>query len=193
MATDASQNRKVRVAIVGAGDQANYVHYPSIASMKDVEIAAICDIDPERLKTTADKYGIEKRYGADRDPLAYRKMIEQVAPEAVYVIGQPNIMYDIWVWCLQQKLNLFIEKPMGVNLHSARNLARLADSFAAVPDFSVPLLEDALRKLALELNVKAAVLIHPCRVALTGKTVGPPLFDVIQVLGRETTLKRLRG
>ncbi len=128
MATDASQNRKVRVAIVGAGDQANYVHYPSIASMKDVEIAAICDIDPERLKTTADKYGIEKRYGADRDPLAYRKMIEQVAPEAVYVIGQPNIMYDIWVWCLQQKLNLFIEKPMGVNLHSARNLARLAEA-----------------------------------------------------------------
>ena len=73
------------------------------------------------------------------------------------------------------------------------NLARLADSFAAVPDFSVPLLEDALRKLALELNVKAAVLIHPCRVALTGKTVGPPLFDVIQVLGKETTIKRLRG
>ena len=57
----------------------------------------------------------------------------------------------------------------------------------------MPQLEDALRKLALELNVKAAVLIHPCRVALTGKTVGPPLFDVIQVLGRETTLKRLRG
>lgn len=73
------------------------------------------------------------------------------------------------------------------------NLARLADAFATVPDFSVPLLEDALRKLALELNVKAAVLIHPCRVALTGKTVGPPLFDVIQVLGKETTLKRLRG
>jgi len=72
-------------------------------------------------------------------------------------------------------------------------LAQLADAFAAVPDFNVPPLEDALRKLAEQLGVKAATLIHPCRVALTGKTVGPPLFDVIQVLGRETTLKRLRG
>ena len=72
-------------------------------------------------------------------------------------------------------------------------LAQLADAFAAVPDFDVPPLEDALRKLAEQLGVKAAVLIHPCRVALTGKTVGPPLFDVIQVLGKETTLKRLRG
>lgn len=128
MSASLSQNRKVRVAIVGAGDQANYVHYPSIASMNDVEITAICDIDPVRLKTTADKYGIEKRFGADRDPLAYRKMIEQVAPEGVYVIGQPNIMYDIWIWCLQQKLHLFVEKPLGVNLHSARNLARLAEA-----------------------------------------------------------------
>jgi glutamyl-tRNA synthetase len=72
-------------------------------------------------------------------------------------------------------------------------LKQLADSFAAVPDFAVPLLEDALRKLAESLGVKAATLIHPCRVALTGKTVGPPLFDVIVVLGRERVLKRLRG
>lgn len=125
--TAAAKDRKVRVAVVGAGDQANHVHYPSLASMGDVEIAAVCDIDPERLAATADRYGIEKRYGEDRDPKAYRRMIEDVAPDAVYVIGLPNIMYDLWIWCLQQKLNLFIEKPMGVNLHAARNLARLAE------------------------------------------------------------------
>lgn len=119
--------KKVRVAIVGAGDQANYVHYPSLASMNDVDIAAICDIDPVRLKTTADKYAVEKRYGADRDPLAYRKMVEEIAPDAIYVIGHPNMMYDIWVWCLKEGLNLFVEKPMGVNLHEARALAYLAE------------------------------------------------------------------
>ena len=100
--------------------------------MGDVEVAAICDIDPARLKATADKYAIAKRYGADRDPLAYRKMVEDVAPEAIYVIGLPNIMYDLWVWCLMQGLNLFIEKPMGVNLHSARNLARLAEKHGCI-------------------------------------------------------------
>jgi glutamyl-tRNA synthetase len=74
-----------------------------------------------------------------------------------------------------------------------RLLVQLADRFAAVPDFTVPALEDALRKLSEELKEKPAVLIHPCRVALTGKTVGPPLFDLMQVLGRERTLARLRA
>jgi predicted dehydrogenase len=95
--------------------------------MEDVEIAAMCDIDPGRLRAIGDRFAVDKRYGEDRDPKAYRKMIEDVAPDAVYVIGQPNVMYDLWVWCLEQKLNLFIEKPMGVNVHSARNLAYLAE------------------------------------------------------------------
>jgi glutamyl-tRNA synthetase len=73
------------------------------------------------------------------------------------------------------------------------NLAKLADRFEAAPEFAVPELEDALRKLAEELSVKAAALIHPCRVALTGRTVGPPLFDVIAAIGREKVFARLRA
>jgi len=128
--TDAK--KKLRVAMVGAGGQANYVHYPCLAELDDVEIAAICDIDPERLHATADKYEIDKRYGDDKNPVVYRKMIEDVAPDAVYVIGLPNIMYDLWVWCLEQGLNLFIEKPMGVNIHDARVLAALAEQHDCV-------------------------------------------------------------
>jgi virulence factor len=82
---------KVRVAMVGAGRMANRVHYPSLASFDDVEIAAICDLNLDRLKATADTYNIEKRY-AD-----YRKMVEETAPDAVYVIGQPHLMYDVWM------------------------------------------------------------------------------------------------
>ena len=54
-------------------------------------------------------------------------MIEKVNPDGVYVIGDPNMMYDIWVWCLQQGLNLFIEKPMGTARHQAQILAHLAE------------------------------------------------------------------
>lgn len=111
----------MRVAIVGAGGMANSVHYPSLASFSDVDIVAACDLDPERLRVTTEKYGISGRYSD------YKKMIEETAPDAVYVIGQPHIMYDIWVWCLQQKLNLCIEKPMGITLHQARSLAHLAE------------------------------------------------------------------
>jgi len=53
----------VRVAMIGAGVMANRVHYPSLDSFPDVEMAAICDLDPERLGTTADRYGVEKLLG----------------------------------------------------------------------------------------------------------------------------------
>ena len=74
------RSRKVRIAMIGAGSMANSVHYPSLASFDDVEIAAICDLDAGRLNATADQYGVEKRY-AD-----YRRMVEEVAPDAVYAI-----------------------------------------------------------------------------------------------------------
>ena len=111
---------KVRVAMIGAGSMANHVHYPALASLNDVEIAAICDLDAQRLNSTADKYEVSGRY------TDYRQMIDAVAPDAVYAIGQPHIMYDVWYWCLNAGLNLYIEKPMGITLHQAQALAHLA-------------------------------------------------------------------
>ena len=112
---------KIRIAMIGAGGMANSVHYPSLASFNDVEIAAVCDLDQERLNTTANTYKIEKRYEN------YVKMIEDTTPDGVYVIGPPHYMYDIWTWCLNQGLNLYIEKPMGLSIHQARSLAELAE------------------------------------------------------------------
>jgi glutamyl-tRNA synthetase len=40
--------------------------------------------------------------------------------------------------------------------------------------------------------VSAGKLIHPVRLALTGVTVGAPLFDVVELLGKDTSLRRLR-
>lgn len=121
---------KLRVAMIGAGGMANAVHYPSLAAFDDVEIAAICDLDETRLNTTAEKYGVAKRY-AD-----YREMVEDVAPDAVYAIGQPHLMYDIWTWCLGQGLNLYIEKPMGLTIHQARSLAHLAEKHQCITQVS---------------------------------------------------------
>lgn len=121
---------KVRIAMIGAGVMANRVHYPSLASFDDVEIAAICDIDTQRLHATADKYGVEKRY------IDYTKMVEDIAPDAVYVIGQPHIMFDIWTWSLEHGLNMYIEKPMGITRHHARSLAHLAEKNGCITQVS---------------------------------------------------------
>ena len=162
MTSASASEKKVRVVIFGAGDQANYVHYPSLASMSDVEVAALCDIDPVKLNATGDKFHIEKRYGADRDPLAYRKMIEDTAPDAVYVIGQPNIMFDTWTWCLKQGLNVFIEKPMGITIHQARSLAHLAEKHGCITQVGFQRRTCPMVVTLYEECLKRGPIVHAC-------------------------------
>lgn len=126
---------KVRVAMVGAGNMASNVHYPSLASFEDVEIVAIAEMNPDRLNRAADLYGVEGRYYATSSN-DYRRMIEQTAPDAVYVIGNPDQMYPVWVGCLELGVNLYIEKPMGLTLHQARSLAHLAEKHNCITQTS---------------------------------------------------------
>ncbi len=140
-----SKTDKVRVAFVGAGTWANTVHYPSLASLEDVQVAAVCDLDQGRLHETADTYSIEGRF------TDYRKMIEQTAPDGVYVVGPPHHMFDIWMWCLSHGVNLFIEKPMGLTWHQAQMLAELVEVKGVITQVghqrrSAPLLQDMRRR-----------------------------------------------
>jgi glutamyl-tRNA synthetase len=71
-------------------------------------------------------------------------------------------------------------------------LPRLHDAFSAVNSFDAATLEATLKECATSLNVKTAALVHPCRVAVSGRTVGPSLYGMLEVLGRERVLARLR-
>lgn len=112
---------KVKVGMIGAGGLANSVHYPSLAGFDDVEIAAISDLDEGRLKNTAEKYKVEKTY---KD---YKKMVNDVELDAVYIIMPPHHLFDLVIHCLNSKLNVFIEKPPGVTAEQTRNMALTAE------------------------------------------------------------------
>lgn len=64
-------------------------------------------------------------------------------------------------------------------------LEALAKRYAELPEYTIEATEAALRELAEESGVKAGVLIHPTRIALSGSKAGPPLFDLVVVMGRE--------
>jgi glutamyl-tRNA synthetase len=64
-------------------------------------------------------------------------------------------------------------------------------AFAALPAFDPVSTEAALRTVADATGVKAATLIHAVRVAVTGRTASPGLFDVLSLLGRDRTRGRL--
>lgn len=110
----------VRVCFIGAGAHANAVHYPSLASMEDVEIVAICDLIEERLRRTAKKYGVKNTF---KD---YKEMLSKVKADAIYVIMPPHHLYDIVAYCLRRGLNVFIEKPPGVTPYQTKSMALLA-------------------------------------------------------------------
>ncbi len=74
---------KVKINVIGAGSMANLVHYPSLSKIENVEIVGICDLNEEKLKETSKKYKISNTF------TDYKKMIEETAPDAVYIIMPP--------------------------------------------------------------------------------------------------------
>jgi glutamyl-tRNA synthetase len=71
-------------------------------------------------------------------------------------------------------------------------LAELADALAAVEPFTAGPLEAALRGFADARGMKAATLIHASRVAVTGRSASPGLFEMLELAGRERVLSRMR-
>jgi glutamyl-tRNA synthetase len=61
----------------------------------------------------------------------------------------------------------------------------------ATVDFSHDALDQALRAAALELKIKPGQMFQPIRVAVCGRKNAPPLFETLEVLGRETCLERI--
>ena len=69
-------------------------------------------------------------------------------------------------------------------------LEKLSAAFGALEDFKAAPLEAALKALAAELGVKVGALVQPVRAACTGKSVGPSLYHLLEVLGRERVQRR---
>ncbi len=72
-------------------------------------------------------------------------------------------------------------------------LAAADEALAALEPFDAETIEEALRAAADGLGLKPRQAFQPVRVAVTGSKVSPGLFESIELLGRETTLKRLRA
>jgi glutamyl-tRNA synthetase len=70
-------------------------------------------------------------------------------------------------------------------------LKTLRERYAALPSFDKEALEATLRALATERGLKAGPLIHPTRMALSAAAQGPPLFDLVEAMGREASLRHL--
>ena len=75
---------------------------------------------------------------------------------------------------------------------SRAHLAALADRLAGLTDFSHAAIEDLFRRYADERGIKLGPVVHPARMAVSGKTKGAGLFEMMEVLGRDRVVARLR-
>jgi glutamyl-tRNA synthetase len=85
---------------------------------------------------------------------------------------------------------LFEEVEAGVD-GGAEVVAAARDALAELDPFTAEAIEAALRGVVEELGLKPRQGFQPIRVAVTGSTISPGLFESIELLGRETTLRRL--
>ncbi|MDD2555937.1 MAG: glutamate--tRNA ligase [Syntrophaceticus sp.] len=90
----------------------------------------------------------------------------------------------------------FSYEEKGVRKHfrkenAAEYLKKASEKLADIEEFDLETTENAYRELSEELGVKAGAIIHPTRMALSGRTMGPGLFDIMVILGKDKTMERL--
>ncbi len=111
--------KKLRIGIVGTGNIAG-VHLDAYKKVQNAQIVAACDINPENLKTAAEKYGIKNTYPT------LTEMIKNEELDAV----------DVCVWncnhakcsieALNAGLHVLCEKPMAANAKEAEEMIEAA-------------------------------------------------------------------
>ena len=71
-------------------------------------------------------------------------------------------------------------------------LEKLKERFVKLPKFGHDDIEGAINSLAEELGIKKGKLIHPTRLAISGTSVGPGLYEMMEALGQAAVVKRLQ-
>ncbi len=98
---------KLKVGLIGLGGIAQLVHLPLLNKFKDVEIAAVAEINKNRLDVVADKFNIKNRF---QD---YMAMLSTVDIDAV-IITTPTIHHkQVAIDCLRAEKHIFVEKPIA--------------------------------------------------------------------------------
>jgi glutamyl-tRNA synthetase len=129
------------------------------------------------------KYWLETRWEYLRQVIALLKPRVQFVPEFV-TLGTYFFTFD-GNYEPDAADEYFTEE-------SANLLEALAERFEALSPFDLTTTEQALNSLAGECGIKKAALIHPTRLAVTGMSRGPGLYEILVTLGQPIVIDRLR-
>ena len=119
-------DKKLKLAVIGAGGIARVAHLPAYKNMDNVELVAICDIIEERAKEKAEEYNIPAVYTDYKDVLAIEGL------DAIDICT-PNYLHSV-IACeaLERGINVFCEKPDAVSVSEALKMQAAAEKSGRV-------------------------------------------------------------
>jgi len=116
---------KTRLGMIGMGGIGRF-HADYLVTHPDVELTAVCDIDQARLDDAARKYGA-------RPFKDYRDMLGKTSLDAMYICVPPYVDGPLEIDCLVAGLPIFVEKPIALDMPTARKSNRRSSSPATSP------------------------------------------------------------
>ncbi|NLM76781.1 MAG: Gfo/Idh/MocA family oxidoreductase [Ruminococcaceae bacterium] len=115
---------KIRVGLVGCGGIANGAHLPPMQAADGAVVTALCDLDPQRLHTTADKYKIAGSYRF----LDYHDLVASDVVDAVDICTPNNSHCPIAMAAVAAGKPFCVEKPVGVHAFEAKELLAVTEA-----------------------------------------------------------------
>jgi glutamyl-tRNA synthetase len=126
----------------------------------------------------------------ESDPEYFRRVIELLKPRVKLI--PEFVAYGAYFFREPEQYEEAARAKYWKDAQAGDRLAKLAAQLVELKIFSTQTIEETVRRLAEELNVSAAKLIHPTRLALTGFGVSPGLFETMELLGQDRVVTRLR-
>ncbi|MDO8684684.1 MAG: Gfo/Idh/MocA family oxidoreductase [Armatimonadota bacterium] len=118
-----NKNTPLRIGAVGCGMLSSSMHIPAIMRIPELDLVALCDINPERLQAIASKHG------ATRTFTDMEEMLDNCELDGVSIVGPPSLHVSGAKLCLQRQIPFMTEKPLTTTLDEARELAELAKKY----------------------------------------------------------------
>lgn len=107
--------KKVKIGLVGCGATVP-MYMVAFKYLADVEVTAIMDIDPAKLKSVGDYYGVRQRY------TDYEQMLGEADIDAV-IVGTPTMLHrDQAILAARHGKHVLLEKPMAPTLEACRDI-----------------------------------------------------------------------
>lgn len=111
----------MKYALIGCG-RISTNHIKAAVNNK-LEIAAVCDVLPEKMEELLAKHGLEKDNSIKRYT-DYKQMLEEIKPTLVSIATESGPHAEIALYCIDKGINVIIEKPMAMNMADADEIIR---------------------------------------------------------------------